>query len=625
MMRNKFRLMTVTMVCFVALSVCAVEKAHSFIAREYTLQEVLDACTNIAFGRMESVDKKRQRAIVRLEENIKGKSGFSQIKINAAVGQRVKQSTPEMLMQKFGVGLPIIVFYQREGNSLNGLCYVSGTWFQIFGDNKPDKSKVWWRFTHLEIHMHRTFSGSTEELQTVLRAALSGDKWPTAREGDAKVLVLTGNGVKPVRGETGTGTANVEFLALKKFNRVDKWKVAYQDTKNKNLPALDDAHILWIGVDELGLDGYHLDKAMEDRIKNFVKRGGIAIVSSQDSDPGKPCGNGWIPEPIKAVDIQPSQGFKPTKQAGDIFKNPRAVKPETVHLDDTWTEWSDKYKILATTNDGNSIVLATLKYGKGMYLVTALQNETEEYVKANSPLMENIIHFSVKEAAKTLLTEPVDRVKTLVLTGNGTRPIQNGVTATAEFQTLKKFGKVGKWTVAYQGTRDRGLPNLNDTDILWIGVDEIGMDGYHLSKTAEDRIKSFVQSGGVVIVSSQDSDVGKSYKNNWLPEPIQGVEESARSDFAPTRQAGEIFKTPRQIKSGVVNFDDTWTGWSKNYRILATTNNGKNIALAMLEYGKGMYLMTALQNESSENVRANGPLMENIIYFSVKWLKSRSG
>ena len=259
--------------------------------------------------------------------------------------------------------------------------------------------------------------------------------------------------------------------------------------------------------------------------------------------------------------------------------------------------------------------------------MTALQNETEKYVKANGPLMENIIYFSVKEAAKTLLTEPVDsgNVRTLVLTGNGTRPIQNGVTATAEFQTLKKFGKVGKWTVVYQGTRDRGLPNLNDTDILWIGVDEIGMDGYHLNKAAEDRIKSFVQSGGVVIVSSQDSDVGKAYKNNWLPEPIQGVEENTRSDFAPTQHAGEIFKTPRQVKSGVVDFDDTWTGWSKNYRILATTNNGKNIALAMLEYGKGMYLVTALLNESAENVRANGPLMENIMYFSVKWLKSHSG
>jgi hypothetical protein len=628
MIGNRRRLAAIIVTGGILLGLCRIEVAHSFIQREYTLQEVLDACTNVAFGRTESVDQKRKRVVVKLEEDIKGKSKFSQIKINVAVGQRARGTSPDMLMSKFRAGLPVILFYERSGSRLSALGYVSGTWFQIFGNDKPDKSRVWWDFTHIEIHMHRTYSGTTEEFQQVVRAAVSGKKWPTAREGDVKVLVLTGNGVQPIRGQadSGTITATAEFLTLKNFSEISKRRVIYQETRDRNLRDLDDAHILWIGVDELGMDGYHLNKAAEDRIKNFVKNGGTVIVSSQDSDTGKSCGNGWIPEHIKGVDQQPSRDLKPTGQAGDILKSPKAIKSGTVNLDDTWTEWSNKFRILATTNNGKNIALATLNYGKGMYLVTALQNETEAYAKANAPLMENIMNFSVKQAATVFpeLAAPKGDVKMLVLAGNGIPPVQ-GDAATVEFLALKKFDRVDKWRVVYQGTKDRGLPNLDNSDILWIGVDEIGRDGYHLNKAAESKIKNFVKGGGIVIVSSQDSDTDKPYRNDWIPEQIKGVEEAARGDFKPTKSAGEIFRKPRVVKPGSVDLDDTWTEWSSKYRVLATTNNGKNIALAMLEYGKGMYLVTALQNESAENAMANSPLMENIIHFSVKWLKSRSG
>ena len=614
MIMNRYRLAIIITISGSLLSLCRIEAAHAFITRNYTLQEVLDECSNVAFGTTESVDQKRQRVIVKLEENLKGKSEFSQIKINAAVGQRTKQTSPEMLMSKFKVGLPVIIFYQRKGRSLNALGYVSGTWFQVFGDNMSDKSRVWWRFTHIEIHMHRTFAGSTEEFQDVLRGVLSGKKWPSARPGDVKVLMLTGNGVRSV------GTSTAEFLTLKKFSEVGERRVAYQGTRDKGLADLDDAHILWIGVDELCMDGYRLNKAQEDRIKNFVKSGGIVVVSSQDSDSGKLCENGWIPEHIKGVEEQMRGDFQPTGHAGDMFKSPRSIKNGTVHLDDTWTEWSNKYKILATTNSGKNIALAKLQHGQGMYLVTALQNETEADLKANAPIMENIIHFSVKEAASRMPVKPV--VQALMLTGNGLQPVQGNTTGTVEFLALQKFNKVEEWTVDYQGTKDRQLRDLDGAHILWIGVDEIGMDGYLLRKKTEDKIKSFVQNGGVVIVSSQDSDPGKLCGNGWIPEPITGVEEATRQDFNPTKHAGDIFNKPRRVKSGSVHLDDTWTGWSSKYKILATTNSGKNIALAMLPYGKGMYLVTALVNESEEDVRANAPLMENIIHFSVKWLDS---
>lgn len=391
---------TALLICTVLFFLCKIETVHSFIQREFTLQEIIDTCTNVAFGKVESVDAKKQRVIVKLTEDIKGKSPLSHIKINVAVGQKTKRTSPAMLMKKFKVGLPVIIFYQRVGSKLNGLGYVSGTWFQIFGNDNKDKSRVWWNFSHLEIYMHRTYKGSTEDLQKIVKRAVSGEKWADAGKDDVKVLVLTGNGAPPAPRDAfsaGTTRATAEFLTLKNFNKVGKWRVAYQGTRDKNLSGLHEADILWIGVDEMGKNGYHLNKKAEDRIKSFVRRGGIVIVSSQDSDPpGKICGNGWISETIKGVEEAARRDFKPTKQAGDIFKSPNIIKSGVPHLDDTWTGWSKNYRILATTNANKNIALATLKYGKGMYLVTAISNDTVAFVKDNAPLMENIIHFSVK-------------------------------------------------------------------------------------------------------------------------------------------------------------------------------------------------------------------------------------
>ena len=69
--------------------------------------------------------------------------------------------------------------------------------------------------------------------------------------------------------------------------------------------------------------------------------------------------------------------FQPTRTAGTLFSEPNEIQFGDVFLDDAWKDWSDKYKILATTNDGKEIAFATLEYGDGMYLITSLQNETE--------------------------------------------------------------------------------------------------------------------------------------------------------------------------------------------------------------------------------------------------------
>ena len=47
--------------------------ASAFIEREYTIREVLDACTNIVFGKVKSVDKGRLRGVVTVEKRCQRK------------------------------------------------------------------------------------------------------------------------------------------------------------------------------------------------------------------------------------------------------------------------------------------------------------------------------------------------------------------------------------------------------------------------------------------------------------------------------------------------------------------------------------------------------------------------
>ena len=97
-----------------------------------------------------------------------------------------------------------------------------------------------------------------------------------------------------------------------------------------------------------------------------------------------------------------------------------------------------------------------------------------------------------------------------------------------------------------------------------------------------------------------------------------------RTDFEPTRAAGTLFSKPNEIEFGDVFLDDAWTKWSDEYTILATTNDGKEIAFATLEHGEGMYLITSLQNETSANIFINYQIIENLIYYAVKWLEDKS-
>ena len=367
--------------------------AQGFIEREYTIHEILDACTNIIFGKVKSVDTQRLRATVDVKENVKGESGLTEIKINFATGTYTAETSPQKMVNLLKVDMPIIVFY-RQSYGIESLGYVDNAWFQTRSYGASPSG--WWGFTHIDPYMSRTFNGSTTEFQKVIRAILAGEKWVGIPANAVNILVLTGNSTEPMWSQVPVYTNSVgyEYHAIRSIRKAGARVLAFEATQNRDLPGLDLADLLWIGQGELASQSYLLDKGTEDKIKAFVKKGGIVIVSGQDSDRERPCETGWLVGTLKGIERPPTQDFKVTKLGQKLFSNPNLVLPGQIYIDDAWTEWGQNCAILATSNDGKDLVVGTLRYSKGLYIITSMRNDDQGTVAANKNLIENILHYA---------------------------------------------------------------------------------------------------------------------------------------------------------------------------------------------------------------------------------------
>lgn len=373
-------------------------RAYSFIEREYTVREVLDACTNIVFGEIKSVNPRRLQAVVSIKDDVKGKSNLAEIKMNFATGQYKQGTSPQKMVRLIKKGMPIIVFY-RNHYGIDSMCFIDNTWFQMRA-YRGSRGNSWWSFTHIDPMMDRTFTGKTIEFQSIVRDMLAGKMWVTAGEDSVKILVLSGNSTPPTWSQSHvyTNTMTYEYKALRNVKKVGKREIVFESTKNRKLKYLNDADILWIGYEEISSFGRHLlPKNTENRIKKYVNDGGIVIISGQNSTDKKPCGIGWLHGEITGVESAPNRNFVLTNVSSTIFSQPNTVKSGNIYVDDAWVDWEKTDKVLAVTPNSNELVVGIREYGKGLYIITSLCNHKQQDVSLNKDLMENIIHYAVNK------------------------------------------------------------------------------------------------------------------------------------------------------------------------------------------------------------------------------------
>jgi len=204
-------------------------------------------------------------------------------------------------------------------------------------------------------------------------------------------------------------------------------------------------------------------------------------------------------------------------------------------------------------------------------------------------------------------------VNVLVLCGN---------TNQLEFPVLEGFTDVSGEKVAYEQTNDRSLPGLENANILWIGQGEICEGSYLFNEEIGEKIKGFVEAGGVVITIGQDSDDARPCGLDWITAPIVGVERSGTETFEVTNapEVGDLFKKPNNVQTAF--FNDAWTDPDDQYIVLATINSGQDVGMVLLKHGSGWYIVTSLENEEAGDVANNTPIMENLIHYAVNLLQT---
>ena len=218
---------------------------------------------------------------------------------------------------------------------------------------------------------------------------------------------------------------------------------------------------------------------------------------------------------------------------------------------------------------------------------------------------------------------PEDALKILTLTGNtkampsdGPVPVPTN-TVSYEYNAIRAVRTVGDSTIAHEGTQDSSLPGLDKVDILWLGHREIAYKGYRLNEVAEEKIKAFVENGGIVVVSGQDADREEPFEIGWLAGRMNGVERKPTQDFAVTEQGQKLFTEPNEIRAGDLYIDDTWTDWDDSFQVFATSNNEGDLLIGVRKHGKGMYIITSLRNDNRYTVEKNKRLIENILHYAV--------
>ena len=143
---------------------------HAFIQNLFPLQEFIDDSDFLFTAVIEKVDAAKPSAVLILKDHLKGNAPFERIPINLT-GDKQKH-TPQLL-KRIAADLPVIVGVKKQPDgNLMMLVFTNGTWFQVLG--RTEEGQTRWAFTHCEIYLRRTYSGTTDELKKTITDVVAG-------------------------------------------------------------------------------------------------------------------------------------------------------------------------------------------------------------------------------------------------------------------------------------------------------------------------------------------------------------------------------------------------------------------------------------------------------------------
>ena len=168
-MRSRRRILF-RIVCACVLIGSVAATGFAFIQNLFPLQEFIDDSDYLFTATIEKIDAAKPSAVLIVKDHLKGDAPFQRIPINLT-GDKQKH-TPQLL-KRIATDLPLVVGVKKQPDGkFMMLAFTDGTWFQVLGQTEEGQTR--WAFTHCEIYLRRTYSGTTGNLQKTITDVLAG-------------------------------------------------------------------------------------------------------------------------------------------------------------------------------------------------------------------------------------------------------------------------------------------------------------------------------------------------------------------------------------------------------------------------------------------------------------------
>jgi outer membrane protein assembly factor BamB len=149
--------------------------ALALIERLTPLATILADADEVFVAHFERIDPEKPSALLVWDKDLQGETPHRRLPVNLT-GDKEKH-TPEFL-KRIAPKLPAVLFVTSRDDKYLALGYIEGTWFQLIGTKADDGTGTRWVFTHCEIYLRRTFTGTTKEMIAVVTDAVAGKKKP---------------------------------------------------------------------------------------------------------------------------------------------------------------------------------------------------------------------------------------------------------------------------------------------------------------------------------------------------------------------------------------------------------------------------------------------------------------
>src|SRR6476620_6580351 len=144
-----------------------IPRAQAKITAEVTLEQLVKDQSLILTATVSEFLPEKPGMVLTPVEKLRGEFPFDRVPVNLSGDEEAKKEKQvAIVLERLEKDLPLVIFANRRGATINAVAYTNGTWLRMSGqvERDGDREVTRWQFRHCETYFRRTYKGSTEEL-----------------------------------------------------------------------------------------------------------------------------------------------------------------------------------------------------------------------------------------------------------------------------------------------------------------------------------------------------------------------------------------------------------------------------------------------------------------------------